>query len=67
MTSSQIFNLFIQVSKQTGFEVIETDSQNALAVHKGGPFSYARAFMNCIPISFGQSHELAEQDSESAQ
>ena len=50
MQQNQIFEIFVEVSRATNFQVIELENQFATAVYKE-PFSIKKLFLRCIPFS----------------
>ncbi|MFS8159769.1 MAG: hypothetical protein ACMG6E_06075 [Candidatus Roizmanbacteria bacterium] len=49
LSSSDIFEIFVNVSKREKFQVIEMEQGTATAVNKE-QFSFKRMFMRCIPF-----------------
>ncbi len=49
LSSSDIFEIFVNVSKREKFQIIEMEQGTATAVNKE-QFSFKRMFMRCIPF-----------------
>lgn len=62
VTSRTIFDLFNQLSRQYGFEVIENDQHFATSVHRGdSSYSISKIFKGCIPFqAVGQTGDHQE-------
>lgn len=49
ITSNKIFEVFMAISKQTNFEIIEMEQSIATAVNKE-PFSITKMLLKCLPF-----------------
>ena len=49
VTSNKIFEVFMLISKQTSFEIIEMEQSIATAVNKE-PFSLTKMLLKCLPF-----------------
>ena len=64
ITSNKIFEVFMQISKQTNFEIIEMEQSIATAVNKE-PFSLTKMLLKCLPFQAmvsGGSKEYKQQE-----
>lgn len=67
ITSGQIIDHFNSLARSHNFEVIESDSQVSMAIHRGDPnFSLSSLFKNCIPFTLSVSHGDHQQLNEEA-
>lgn len=71
ISSSHVIEMFSHVSRAQGFEVVESEQQTAMAIHRDdASFSITKIFKNCLPYmpnSFSglnsDSHELVDEAS----